>query len=752
MNWRTCVGLAIVLLPFRLSAAGTSTVYVDAGGSCNGLAPCYTSVQAGLAQVGGGPSVVNVFPGTYAESVDLSLTGSAAAGPVALTVQAVNASGAPAVGGVLISPVQGEAFWNSVDPFPFALTIRGLSVTSPDTDAIDIEGILGVTTLVDVTASGTPFDGIDIRTRNHVTLTRVQALQNGNDGIQIRFEAPGNLTVTNSVANNNRGFGNGDDGFEIDVFDGSVTMTDTTASGNGADGIDIDGAPGAVRIVAVTLTRITASGNGIVGATPGEHDGIDIANARSETTAVTRIPLGNVAITTATARNNQGSGFDIERATGGTYLLANSTVSDNGSDGIQMTLDGTGPASIGPPGFAVNVRDMVAAANGGASGNGGVGIRLWDGRACAQQPPMDIDLQRVTVTGNESGGMDVRASRAVTASQLVARSNGFGEGGVSEGDGLSFGAAPVVTEVGQGPCAPTAVNFSGVITERNAGDGLEINAGGAVTLNGVTAVGNGNALVALVQQDGVDLTHVREPGGPVSLRNCSVNENRDDGVDVTPRGDVMVEICELRSNGVDGFDTAALPANVTGNVALFEVDAVLNRDDGFDVDTAGNLSLQQSTADRNVSDGLFVKRVLGAIAINGSSFTANGQAGIQLRALGAGPHRVEFNDFVGNGFGAANLTSNATLLFNSNYWGSPSGPTHPSNPAGRGDRVYDGATGGIGAVSFAGFIAASVVQTANAVQVPAMPALGLVLLGGLFAVIAKARTTLTQRKLKTTRR
>lgn len=734
MAWRTVVVLALLTLSTAATATDVVARHVARSGNCTGLVPCFTTLQAALADAGTGPLLVKVFPGVYAESIDLSMAGN----PASLTVQAVDSAGLPAVTGVLISPPLGEAFRNSVDPLPFPLTLRGVSVTSVDTDAIDIEGMLGVLTLEDVTASGAPFDGIDIRTRNHVILTRVRALQNGNDGIQIRFEAAGDLTVTHSVANGNRGFGNGDDGFEIDMYDGSVAISDTTANDNGADGMDIDGAPGAVRIVAVTLTRVTASGNGIVGSTPGDHDGIDIANVRSDAIA-TRLPLGNVSIRATAARNNQGSGFDVERATGGSYLIADSAVTGNGSDGLQMTLDGVTASSIGPPGFAVQVRDLVASANGAAAGVSGFGMRVWDARACTLQPPMDVDLQRITLHDNEAGGGDVRVSRAVSGNVLLARGNGFGEGRNAEGDGLSFGAAPVTTETGQGPCAPTSVNLTSVFTEQNAGDGLEVNAAGAVALTAITASGNGNALAAIVQQDGIDVTHVRAPGGPIVLRDCRVNGNRDDGLDFGPLGAASVESCELRGNGVDGLDTVAQPGNVDGGVSIVDVDAIQNGDDGYDVDTPGSLSVRLSSADRNASDGLFVKRVLGTLSISASSFTGNGQAGIQLRQLGGGSHGVTASDFVGNAFGVANLTSNVGLSFGGNYWGSASGPTHPSNPAGRGDRVYDGATGGIGLIGFAGFVASSAVPVQEVLQVPALGNIGMLVLASLLVLAGAAR-------------
>ena len=57
-----------------------------------------------------------------------------------------------------------------------------------------------------------------------------------------------------------------------------------------------------------------------------------------------------------------------------------------------------------------------------------------------------------------------------------------------------------------------------------------------------------------------------------------------------------------------------------------------------------------------------------------------------------------------------------------NWWGSASGPTHPSNPNGTGDLIKDGANGGAGTVNFTPFLPTTAETSAHCRSLPA-PAL-----------------------------
>lgn len=61
-------------------AGAAQLLFVDAAGGCAGNAPCFTTIQAGVNNAGPGSATLFIFPGTYAESVNLDLMGSAIGG------------------------------------------------------------------------------------------------------------------------------------------------------------------------------------------------------------------------------------------------------------------------------------------------------------------------------------------------------------------------------------------------------------------------------------------------------------------------------------------------------------------------------------------------------------------------------------------------------------------------------------------------------------------------------------------------
>lgn len=58
-----------------------------------------------------------------------------------------------------------------------------------------------------------------------------------------------------------------------------------------------------------------------------------------------------------------------------------------------------------------------------------------------------------------------------------------------------------------------------------------------------------------------------------------------------------------------------------------------------------------------------------------------------IRVANNATFAIEYSDIYGNGYGLENLHATATVQYPGNsFWGSPSGPSHTSNPAGTGKR------------------------------------------------------------------
>src|SRR3972149_6528412 len=173
---------------FATPAGAASPVFVDPGGGRNGSTPCFTTIQAGVnnapdpdAALGGAFAEVFVFPGTYAESVNLSLMGSAVAGaPGDLRLVTADASGTPTPGTATVNPAAGPAFRNSVGPFPGNLALDGFVVLSPDSHGVSLGVVNGTVALSNLTASGNAETGVDLAAVGDVNISNTTA--NGNSG------------------------------------------------------------------------------------------------------------------------------------------------------------------------------------------------------------------------------------------------------------------------------------------------------------------------------------------------------------------------------------------------------------------------------------------------------------------------------------------------------------------------------------------------------------------------------------------
>jgi hypothetical protein len=116
---------------------------------------------------------------------------------------------------------------------------------------------------------------------------------------------------------------------------------------------------------------------------------------------------------------------------------------------------------------------------------------------------------------------------------------------------------------------------------------------------------------------------------------------------------------------------------------------------------------------------------------------------MQVRLRDQGLLSVACSDFLGNSPPGLDLATDHTVDARFNFWGDPSGPTHPSNPGGTGDAIRDGANGGAGTVLFGGFLGAPATDEdcprVALVEVLALGPLGLGLLALALAVTALAR-------------
>jgi len=225
--------LVIIGLITALPAYADTPVYVDSdlANNCAGNSPCYTTIQEAVNNAGPAPAEVFVFPGltgTYVESVDLSLMGSAiGGGPGNITLVTVDATGTPTPGTVTVSPATGPAFYNSVASFPGSITIDGFNVTSPNDDGISLD-VNSDVVIANVTANNAAGSGVNVLSETgNITVTNSTADGNGDSGFLL-WAGEEVLPPFRDIANNPAGSG------MAQSATGNVIVTDSSADDNGA--------------------------------------------------------------------------------------------------------------------------------------------------------------------------------------------------------------------------------------------------------------------------------------------------------------------------------------------------------------------------------------------------------------------------------------------------------------------------------------------------------------------------------------
>ena len=345
------LGLCLWLVSPAGVAWAFTQVYVDAAGACDGLTPCFTTIQDGVNHAGPGPdeSTVFVFPGMYPESIDLSLMGSAIAStPASLaiinfaltqvvgpaTAPATTAAGAAAspgglpsklqdlieraraaalatlpaplpgapptnpgagmgVADVLVNPAAGPAIFHSAPAFPgnmmrATLSLAGLTVKSV-TDGIRLPKINGEVSLSFITADDNGGRGLTV----------------GVATVMMPFPPDEDLSATAIHAHGNAGAG------IVATADGRIDLFAVSADGNGAQGIKLT-AGDEIRLVAVptdflpglTLPPTTANDNAATGIDIDSKNGAFLG-------PLVEGPTGTF-LAVLEANRNGGLGVDIE--------------------------------------------------------------------------------------------------------------------------------------------------------------------------------------------------------------------------------------------------------------------------------------------------------------------------------------------------------------------------------------------------------------------------------------------------------
>ncbi len=296
MKKMICVLVAVVG-----SSAHAASLYVDTGGVCANLTPCYSTIQSAVNDAMPNDEI-RVFPGVYQESVNLSGMGTSLPQPQEGNIGfvSVDANDALSVGTATVDGQAGPAFTHLGNVFNGGFSLVGFITQSTNDDAIDLDAIAGDIMLNHVTADNAPEDGID-----------VEVVAGGHD-----------ITILNTQAN-----GNTKAGFNLDGLAGTtVTIDAVVASGNGDEGLRID-TNGSNIDMTVSINNTQVNNNGVVS---GDSAGADISTS------------GAVDISHMEAKENPGEGLVVELATNTT--IRHSLFEGNGIptnfEGVYLVVGG----------------------------------------------------------------------------------------------------------------------------------------------------------------------------------------------------------------------------------------------------------------------------------------------------------------------------------------------------------------------------------------------------------------------------
>lgn len=532
-----------------LPAAAAPQVYADVAGLCAGQSPCFLTIQEAVAHAGPAPATVGIFPGLYAESVDLGAMGTAiGGGPGDLTLRALDATGAPASAGVAIDPGApggpGSGFAVGVaQVFPGAVSLTGLTLTSPDLAGLALS-LTGGAVLDHLVLEGCASLGGGVVTTGNVTATAVHALLNGGVGLVLEGHE---VVVTDVVTSGNGGVGLGvlaagplelggvlatlNAGTGIRALSCTALIADTVLAESNAFGAELFVAPdeclapfpapshaapplaprlpasrseagqiaapralvaGSSHAGSATVTRLTVRDNAGLGAAVGAPAAVVVADALAERNASAGLVLAAEQIRLDVAiSNDNGSGVVI---LGGSARLTQVIANDNAPASPMSPLaDGSGILVLLAVSGRAELVDVLA------EGNGLAGLVLG-------AEPQGAVLGPVVVAGSRFADNVVGIS--------------------SRGDGTVTASFTDVQVVGN-----TAAGFS----LRELQDGL---------LRRVLVQGNGDGLVATV-------------AGRLDVLESEVAQNgRGLLLALQPAAAAAVSCSNLRGNTVAGLELA----------------------------------------------------------------------------------------------------------------------------------------------------------------------------------------------------
>lgn len=531
------------------SASGAGTIYV---------AYNYNSLEEFNYTGNPAPGEIYFNPNTLTALTDLTIQG----GWDFTTDSQVGSSTLDGYG-LLIGEKDGTP-WNG------SVTIRDLIILNAPGRGLTINAtgnlvFEDLTVLGSNTARENNRTGLYAKTAGDIQATRVAASgalsQAGYTLYGAAFFAGGSIRLLGAQFDNNQGFG-------VLLRPGLtpqpntvVNVSQASASGNWLEGLTIfnydnpdqqitlagqfDGNGGrGIRLETVgdlTLNAVQANGNsqeGLVLYSDNPNAQINLTDSEFKSNGFSGLFIsgsGNVSLNAVTASQNAGSGAGIY-VSQGNLSLTDSSFSNNGSSGLEVVQDGAAWNTL-------TLNNVTALGN---LGGDGADLRMANG---------SIAIQGGNFSNNQGDGFYARAYGSgrdgnfpgvgsVTVQNVTASGNRY-DGGFIIFDGQATGSVSVAS-------APVSVTNS--TFDANQNWGIDIEAGGSITLNQILA--RGNAYSGAWLGSGYD-----GKGASITLQSSTLTGNADYGVYAVPVGGV---VSNPATDGALFLNSVVLTGNVLG--------------------------------------------------------------------------------------------------------------------------------------------------------------------------------------------
>lgn len=548
----------------------------------------------------------------------------------------------------------GSKALNTADPFSYFNSTLSVS---------DWKGAVTINNIVFDGIHTNAADGLQtalfVSTLGNIMLNNITVRDSYNDDdSQTSFTMAGatlsNLAGTGQVNINNSDFsGNESDGLRV-LSRGMITANGLIASFNGENGAILNN--DIIQGKSVILKGLKQfNNNGSVGLLVQSAGAITISNLVANNNDDVGAILNNQSSTAGLSVNLSGMNFAMNNGNSGLMITSHGAItvsslraSGNGDFGALLdNCDASGPACnvIAPKavkftgvntfndnetGLLIVSFGAISISNLTASDNNSTGAILDN-----QTENFYLMESKGTITlsgynsfqNNGNDGLFVNSFGNIAASNINAAGN------------TAFGINLTTTKLtgGSGITLTGINNFS-----NNGSNGAFLLALGTVTLNNITANGNGDLGMFVVNQ--FDPTKSYN----VSLKGTNTfNENEGDGLVVLSFGNIRVNNLNANENGqIDLMGSGATLINcgcsspksitLTGYVRTSN-----NYNHGLEVDGGGAVTLINVTAENNGGSGAYIQNDVNplkgqAVTLNGSNtFNNNGQYGLEIFSFGS---------------------------------------------------------------------------------------------------------------------